>query len=91
MAMTESLRDQRQYFFVMQARQLTDFALTLARADDQLAKLEELKPQLTHPQIDDGRIPWIFSAIALSVAGVTPKDLWEGGGPSQPRVRVLEN
>jgi hypothetical protein len=78
---TESLRDSHQYLFAVQAHTIEQYAREIALAQNPIAKLEELRPYITHPKVDGGNIPWIFSCIALAVAGMSAKDLWEGRAP----------
>jgi len=76
--MATAADDRRQYLFVKQAFELDALAVMLVQADDPLAKLEELRPYLSHPRINGGKFPRLFMAMAEGAAGYSPGALIGG-------------
>lgn len=62
----KSRQDLERLVAAASAKMFGVYAREIMFAANPAAKLEELKPLLTHPEVDDGALPWIFSCFAMA-------------------------
>lgn len=53
------------------AQMLGHYASQIAHAPDPMAKLQELRPRITHPAVDGGAVPWLLTVIAMGAVNAT--------------------